>query len=331
MNSKNIVLVLLCSTSIASAASFFSSDNFTSASNFTQQTWEWTGCGPAATSSQARFVAANNRLNFISDGTSSHALVNAWWNNPTATTSEPLSRTQSWVLNVKATNNALPIGVQQSVLWVDIFDGHAHGSVAYDDPRADCIEVTYGRYGDSASTIESSVEVGNTDSTNDKSDLPTQFSNVLIQVSYNALTKTLNTGYSYDGGVTLHALGSYSTANFFNDSGDLSYNPQGGFVIALGAESDSLAINSGQVYFSDFSVTLLPEVTEQIQAKIYTAVEVSWQSVTGQFYQVQYTPSLSPATWTNFGSPVVGDGTEKSVYDQTRNRNKQFYRVLVLQ
>lgn len=63
-------------------------------------------------------------------------------------------------------------------------------------------------------------------------------------------------------------------------------------------------------------------------ATIYPAVEIAWTSVAGQNYQVQSTPSLTSATWTNFGTVIQGDGTQLSVFDKTRNGNKRFYQIL---
>jgi len=68
-----------------------------------------------------------------------------------------------------------------------------------------------------------------------------------------------------------------------------------------------------------------------IQAAAYPSIEIAWQSVTGEIYQVQVTSSLSAPAWTNLGTSVMGDGSEMSVYDQTRNREKRFYCVVKLQ
>ena len=71
--------------------------------------------------------------------------------------------------------------------------------------------------------------------------------------------------------------------------------------------------------------------TVEVQATIYTAVEVAWPTAIGSLYQVQTTESLSPTTWTNFGDPVQGNGSEMVVFDQVRLRQKRFYRVVQLQ
>lgn len=66
-----------------------------------------------------------------------------------------------------------------------------------------------------------------------------------------------------------------------------------------------------------------------IQSTAYPVIKIAWQSMTGELYQVQVSPSLSPIAWANFGSPVMGDGSQKSVYDPTMNSEKRFYRVAV--
>lgn len=85
-----------------------------------------------------------------------------------------------------------------------------------------------------------------------------------------------------------------------------------------------------------FSGTITAPSFGQVIATIYqavgggSAVNIAWPSVSGEIYQVQSTASLTPTVWTNIGSPVTGDGTEKSINDMTRGRQQCFYRVLRL-
>lgn len=53
-------------------------------------------------------------------------------------------------------------------------------------------------------------------------------------------------------------------------------------------------------------------------------VEISWQSKTGQDYQVQSSSNLTG--WSNFGGVIPGDGSIKAVYDSMVDP-KKFYRV----
>lgn len=88
---------------------------------------------------------------------------------------------------------------------------------------------------------------------------------------------------------------------------------------------------SGTIGLDDvtFDPVISTNVSSSFQATIYPAVEIAWMTVAGQNYQVISTPSLvSPVTWTNFGTPIQGDGTEKSVFDKARNGDNHFYRIL---
>ena len=60
---------------------------------------------------------------------------------------------------------------------------------------------------------------------------------------------------------------------------------------------------------------------------IYTAIEVTWQSVSGTNYQVQWASSLDTNTWYDLGSPITGTGGEMSVFDSIRSVIRRFYRV----
>ena len=81
----------------------------------------------------------------------------------------------------------------------------------------------------------------------------------------------------------------------------------------------------------NLSLQTAPTPATTVEASIHTAVEVFWQAEVGHYYQVQSTPSLSNPNWSNVGSVIAGDGTEKSTFDTTRNRDKRFYRVMKVQ
>lgn len=294
------------------AQSRFGSDNFGNLTNFDLYN---TNSSPA----DLTLVVSGNKLHAISANTSTDnsTIVEAIWDPQGATaTGALLNRNQSWVAEVTAWNNPTLTGGSvsggtQSVMWMAIADG------AYSQASGYPTDVTYfamriGNHGGvlfiyTDASNSSKIEVAASD-----------LSDVRLRISYNHLAQIITGAYSYDQGLNYTVVGSYSTAGLFT-------SPDGYLSLGLGAEIDHFATTQGDVYFTNFSVTMLPE---QIQARIHSAVEVSWLSFTGQLYQVQYTPSLSPVTWTNFGPIITGDGTEKSVYDQTRNRDKQFYRVL---
>lgn len=317
---KTSCLIFALATGAASGASFFGSDNFANTANFAVQTWEWSDSGPPASPNQIGFVASNNKFHFISDGTAGHGLINAWWKNPSPTTTEPLSRTESWVLKVTATINVVPTANQQAALWVDVFDSRAYGSLAYDAPHADAIEVALVRNPGLDDTIYSGVEVGDTDSSPDVTKPVTQVSNVQIQVSYDATAGTISTGYSYDHGITMHVLGTYSASRFFNDPGDSVNNPEGGFVVALGAEADSIAIAPSQAYFSEFSITKIPASPLSIES----AIALKLQSVLGKTYIIQESTDL--VNWVDSIVNIQGTGSELVLYKEI-TYPKKFYRI----
>ncbi|HYG34821.1 MAG TPA: delta-60 repeat domain-containing protein [Clostridia bacterium] len=65
--------------------------------------------------------------------------------------------------------------------------------------------------------------------------------------------------------------------------------------------------------------------------RIWTAVEIGWNSQTNVSYQVQWSAEVSPSVWQNFGGPIAGTGNFMSVFDSTRANGKRFYRVIKLQ
>jgi hypothetical protein len=67
------------------------------------------------------------------------------------------------------------------------------------------------------------------------------------------------------------------------------------------------------------------------QLQVFTAIELVWPSEANRLYQVQWTPSLDPEQWVNFGPVVHGTGNDVSVFDSTRVHPQGFYRVQVLQ
>jgi hypothetical protein len=61
----------------------------------------------------------------------------------------------------------------------------------------------------------------------------------------------------------------------------------------------------------------------------FTAIELVWLSEPNHTYQVQWTPSLTPPEWTNWGPLVSGSGSELSMFDSTRVHPQGFYRVRI--
>jgi hypothetical protein len=64
---------------------------------------------------------------------------------------------------------------------------------------------------------------------------------------------------------------------------------------------------------------------------VFRAIEISWQTLSNNFYQVQCASSLAPGTWFNLGSPVLARDTNSSFFDRVLSSEKKFYRVLTFE
>jgi hypothetical protein len=84
------------------------------------------------------------------------------------------------------------------------------------------------------------------------------------------------------------------------------------------------ALNGPRILELDAFAEELPLV-----ARANHAVEVSWTSVAGRIYQVQW-KNNSTETWTNLGTPVVGNGAAASVFDRTQDAGLRIYRIVEL-
>jgi hypothetical protein len=60
-------------------------------------------------------------------------------------------------------------------------------------------------------------------------------------------------------------------------------------------------------------------------------VEISWESVKGKTYQVQYRSALTSDQWVNLQAPIAGTGTAISVKDSVpAGQSQRFYRVVTV-
>jgi hypothetical protein len=92
----------------------------------------------------------------------------------------------------------------------------------------------------------------------------------------------------------------------------------------------SLDVNNGIVAIS-YSVPLLPFSITSVSDIPGTGVTLTWQSVAGRTYQVEFASRLSGTTaWSNLGSPIVATGATTSYTDNSTNATLQagFYEVV---
>jgi uncharacterized repeat protein (TIGR03803 family) len=55
---------------------------------------------------------------------------------------------------------------------------------------------------------------------------------------------------------------------------------------------------------------------------------ISWHSMVGQIYQVQYTSDLTSGNWTDFAPPSVATSTTTSMPDVVVPNQQRFYRII---
>ncbi len=61
---------------------------------------------------------------------------------------------------------------------------------------------------------------------------------------------------------------------------------------------------------------------------IHTAVEITFPSEAGQYYQLQCSSDLNSDAWANLGARIQGQGGTLSAFDTTRHAGQRFYRVV---
>lgn len=75
-----------------------------------------------------------------------------------------------------------------------------------------------------------------------------------------------------------------------------------------------------------FIATPIPEP----RLSIYTAVELVFSTETNKTYQLQYVTGAGLTNWTSLGTPIVGSGTNISMFDSTRSSPGRLYRFQIV-
>ena len=81
-----------------------------------------------------------------------------------------------------------------------------------------------------------------------------------------------------------------------------------------------------QGFIFQISLPVAPVVQPAISAG---ALNLTWNAVPGQTYQVQYTSDATQTNWTNFGSPITATNGTLSLPDSTGTAQQRFYRVVI--
>ena len=106
------------------------------------------------------------------------------------------------------------------------------------------------------------------------------------------------------------------------------------FMVGLpGAGEYFVVVKDGPFAFlatKQYSVSVTgtaPPTTAVIQASIYTAVEIAWNSEIGKTYVVEWSSDLSAGSWFPLSSAIPGTGSEMGYLDSIRGNPQGFYRV----
>jgi hypothetical protein len=108
---------------------------------------------------------------------------------------------------------------------------------------------------------------------------------------------------------------------------DLTAYPSG-FTIGLSQAIDR-PFNPSPVDVAVDSVIVTSGNTT-ITSSTAPAVEISWSSVAGKYYQIQWLQSGKPSQWVNLGDPLPGSGSTMSIFEPAVGHQNISYRVQVL-
>ena len=97
-------------------------------------------------------------------------------------------------------------------------------------------------------------------------------------------------------------------------------------VLQFGAENEPFGFG-----LDDVSVTPIPSLTFQSVAKVDGEWNLTWRTIAGLIYQVQFKTNLLQSDWINLGAPMTATGNSLSVSDPgaTNNISQRFYRLTV--
>jgi hypothetical protein len=81
---------------------------------------------------------------------------------------------------------------------------------------------------------------------------------------------------------------------------------------------------------NSFTVTVQEPAAQSVSTSLRGGtLTLSWSSVQGRVYQVQYKDQVTAPSWTALGSGQVGTGGILTVSDGAANQQQRFYRVVV--
>ena len=93
----------------------------------------------------------------------------------------------------------------------------------------------------------------------------------------------------------------------------------------------SVASNEGTTYYDDFRVSAVttPPVPTALSIRV-SQVELCWDTLTNNWYQLQYRENLSTNGWLSLGSPILGTGATFCTNDAILvGQPKRFYQLSI--
>jgi hypothetical protein len=120
-----------------------------------------------------------------------------------------------------------------------------------------------------------------------------------------------------------------------NVPGTFVYNPASGTLLPAGTNTLSVVFNPTDAldYTSatdSVSLVVLPAAPLfQGVTRAVGAVSLTWSTMSGHTYQVQYKTNLTQTNWVSFGGTMLATNSALTASDGTTN-SQRFYRVLLL-
>lgn len=241
MKKSTLLLALALSgllVSTASAQVFVGSDNFDSGFSATK----WDAVYRLNSATQGNLDFTNSRLDFSKAATGAgnqHRLWNSDGNSASSLVTAT-SFTNSWVMNITATNTLTVSGSDFATIGIQVFnDNNSYSALMLSSTNTG----NYVRAEGIGFTAVNSLVVDNTD--------------VTLRLSWDATAQTLAAAYSLDGSSFTSVATFLPTSQWNNTS---PYGADAGFNFGVfGNSNTTAAISVGNVYADNFAVSAIPE------------------------------------------------------------------------
>jgi hypothetical protein len=106
------------------------------------------------------------------------------------------------------------------------------------------------------------------------------------------------------------------------------------FIVSATSASSTLQFaardDNGGLGLDDVTVQLITAPAVQSVSQSAGVINLSWSALPGEVYQVQYTDTLSPASWTDLGGPITATNNTILASDILSSSTQRFYRVALL-